>query len=391
MVAFTENYRMGGGNRYLVDFVNAAAQSFDRIVVASNAGGVFPEDARALPPGTEFVALPFSTSASVAHAGGPLARVRASAVRIADPVALAANVRLLRRAFAAEKPDVVVAFNGGYPAARGNLAAVLAAKSVGAAAVLSVVGTPVPRRRRLNAYEARVDRRIWAAADAVVVNARSIERALVDLRDAPEDKIALIRNGLPDSKFVREPHEFSDDPTIGCVSRVDVEKGALDLVDAFIGLADEFPRARVRLIGEGDAMAAVTARAATAGLTERIETPGRFEGQLDPLVAQFDVYAFASHHEGFPYSILEAMRAGCPIVATRVGGVPEAVVDGVDGLIVEPDDVPALSSAIRTMLTDEGIRSSCAAHARETFVREFTLQSMSERVLRLVEGLVTPS
>lgn len=384
LVAFTENYRIGGGNRYLVDFANAAAGGFDRIVVASNPGGVFPEDLAAMPYDTELVDAHFATAASVAHAGGALAEARAGAVRLADPLAFAANVRSLARVFAAARADIVVAFNGGYPAARANLAAILAAREAGAVPVLSVVGTPVPRRERLAAYEQRLDARVFDAAAAIVVNAHSIEAALVSLRDAPAGKIALVRNGIPDTAFVRGPSDFSDAPVIGCVSRVDVEKGAPDLFEAFALIATEFPSARLRLIGEGDAHDAVLERAAARGLADRVEAPGRVGGDVAALVAGLDVYAFASHHEGFPYAVLEAMRAGCPLVTTDVGGVPEAVTDGVEGLVVPPGDPEALAAALRRMLAEPALRASCSTAARASYAREFSLEAMRESVSELL-------
>lgn len=386
LVAFTENYRIGGGNRYLVDFVNAAAGSFDRIVIVSNPGGVFPDDLAALPEGSKLIAIPLMTAASITHAGSALAGLRARAVRLADPLAFFCNVRSLSRVFAAEGADVVVAFNGGFPAARANLAAVVAARKAGAIPVLSVVGTPVPRRGRLATYEARLDTRVWDACAAIVVNAHSIEGALVSLRDAPKSKIALVRNGIPDTAFVREQSEFSEVPVIGCISRVDVEKGALDLFEAFALIADEFPGARLVLVGEGDAHDAVLGQASKRGLAGRVDAPGRVGGDVAELVASVDLYAFASHHEGFPYAVLEAMRAGCALVTTGVGGVPEAVADGVEGLVVPPRDPRALAAALRRMLTDPALRASCSSAARARYVREFSTEAMKQSVRDLLAG-----
>ncbi len=386
-VAFTENYRMGGGNRYLVDFVNSVAASFDRVVVVSNPGGVFPEDLAAMPRGTELIDAHFSTAASITHAGGALAASRARAVRVADPLTFAFNVRSLTRVFRDVDADVVVAFNGGYPAARANLAAVVAARKAGAVPVLSIVGTPVPRRQRLARYEAGLDARVWDACAAVVVNAHSIEQQLATLRGVPQAKIRVVRNGLPDTSFVRDPEAFSASPVIGCLSRVDAQKGALDLFEAFTRIAEEFPTARLRFIGEGDARDEVLARAASAGLGERVDAPGRVEGDAAALIAGFDIYAFASHHEGFPYAVLEAMRAGCPLITTGVGGIPEAVTDGVEGLVVAPHDPDALADALRRMLGDAELRASCSAAAGDRFLREFSLDAMRRSTLEMLDSL----
>lgn len=387
LVAFTENYRMGGGNRYLVDFLGCAAGRFDRLIVVSNPGGVFPGDIAALPAGTQLREVPVLTAAAIAHRGGPSAGLRSRAVRAADPLAFSRNVARLAAVFSELEADVVVAFNGGYPAARSNLAAVVAARRAGAAPVLSVVGTPVPRRPRLEGYEAGLDARVWAGCSAVVVNSLAIGRSLESLRGAPAEKLAVVRNGLPDTGFVRDPAADPAAPVIGCVSRVDAEKGALDLFEAFALIADEFPSSRLRLVGEGDARDEVARRASAAGLSGRVELPGRVEGDAARLVSEFDVYAFASHHEGFPYAVLEAMRAGCAIVTTGVGGIPEAVDDGVEGLVVPPHDPASLAGALRAALSDVRSREQRSRAARARFARDFSLDAMCASVTELLDSL----
>lgn len=387
LVAFTENYRMGGGNRYLVDFLECAASRFERTVVVANPGGVFPGDVAAFPPGTEVREVPVLTAAAIAHRGGRWAGTLSKAVRMADPVAFSGNTRRLEAVFRDLRADVVVAFNGGYPAARSSLAAAVAARRAGAAAVLSVVGTPVPRRPRLETYEARLDASVWSACSAVAVNAQAIGSSLESLRGAPAEKLKVVRNGLPDTEFVRDPSAEAAAPVIGCVSRVDAEKGALDLFEAFTLIAPEFPSSRLRLVGEGDARDEIARRASAAGLSDRVELPGRIEGDAARIVAEFDVFAFASHHEGFPYAVLEAMRAGCAIVTTGVGGIPEAVGDGVEGLVVGPRDAEALAGALRATLSDARSREQRCRAARARFLRDFSLKAMCGSVSGLLDCL----
>lgn len=385
LLAFTENYRRGGGARYLVDFLNAAPASVDRIVIAANPGALAREDLAAIGRPFETADARFRTAARAVADGGFGAGLEAALVRAADPLAFSANVRSLERVVRAAGARTVVAFNGGHPAARANLAMVVAARRAGARAILSVVGTPVPRRAALAGYEAKLDARVWDAADAIAVNARAVGAALASLRDAPRGKLRLVRNGLADTPHVRAPGALPDAPVIGCVSRLDVEKGALDLLQAFASLAPEFPRARLRMIGEGDARATVLERARALGLADRVDAPGHVEGEVAATVAAFDVYAFASHHEGFPYAILEAMRAGCPIVTTGVGGVPEAVRDGVEGLVVPPRRPDALAAAFRRFLTEPALRAACARSARARFLADFSFEAMRRAVQALLD------
>jgi glycosyltransferase involved in cell wall biosynthesis len=385
LLAFTENYRRGGGARYLVDFVNAAPATVERIVIASNPGAVAPEEIAGIGRPVAVVPARFATAARAVAEGGPLAGLRASLVRAADPLAFDANVRSLEALVRETDARTVIAFNGGHPAARSNLAMVVAARRAGARAMLSVVGTPVPRRPRLAGYETKLDTRVWEAVDAIVVNAHAVGEVLETLRGAPRGKLRLVRNGLADTPHVRAPGMIAPEPVIGCVSRLDVEKGALDLLEAFAVIAPEFPHARLRMIGEGDARAAVLDRARALGLDGRVEAPGRRDGDVAATVAAFDLYAFASHHEGFPYAILEAMRAGCPIVTTGVGGIPEAVRDGVDGLVVPPRNPGTLAAALRRLLADPALRAACARSARARFLAEFSLEVMRRAVHALLD------
>lgn len=387
LLLFTENYFRGGGNRYLVDLANCAGARFSDVVVASNPGGLHPDELARLEVPHDLVEARFLTSALVTSRGGALARERAAAVRALDPAVMRDNVRRLRTLVRSVRPDAVISCNGGYPAARATLAAVQAASAEGVPCALSVVGTPVARRQRLRDYEASVDRRVWGACSAVAVNARSIERALTDLRGMPGGLVTVVRNGLPDAVPRADP--AAEPPVVGCVSRIEAGKGVHVLVDAFERAvrADRHPGARLRIYGSGPGFAELEERAAGTGVGARIELIGHLEGDIADALSSVSVFAFPSLHEGFPYAILEAMRAGCAIVATAVGGVPEAIEDGVSGLLVPPGDAVALAGALDRLLSDPPLRGELGAAARARFESEFTLDRMCEQVDVLLDRL----
>ena len=117
---------------------------------------------------------------------------------------------------------------------------------------------------------------------------------------------------------------------------MDVAKGALLLFDAFAHLAKRHPGLRLVLAGHGDASAELARRTEALGLQNQVQLLGHYDGGIDLLLTTFDLYVFPSLLEGFPYSIIESMRAGRTIIATNVGGIPEAIMDGKDGLLIEP-------------------------------------------------------
>lgn len=390
LLVFTENYYRGGGNRYLIDLVNGASAPFKSVVLASNPGGVFPEDLERLERPVEPRSVPILTSARVRSRGGFAASLMRRMVTLIDPIVLWLNVRRLGRLIADVRPDALVVCNGGFPAARSVLAAAIAAKRAGLPVGMAVVGVPVPRRPRLFRYEQALDRRVWDSVDLVAVSGSAILRGLETLRGLPRGLGRVIPNALPDRAPVHR--ERGAVVTVGCVTRVDRLKGMPELADAFVKLAPAFPEARLRVIGDGDAREEMRTRLVAAGLGDRAELPGHVGGDdaVAEEVAGIDIYVLPSHMEGGgpPYSILEAMRAGCAIVTTSVGSIGDGVTDGCEGLVVSPADVDALAAAIRRLLSNAPLRRRLGEAARKRFLQDFTLARSHERAAELAQDLL---
>lgn len=383
LLVFTENYSRGGGNRYLIDMVNALAGEFDGVVIASNQGGVFPEDLGRLSQQAVLTSFHFITKARVACGlnGLPPLLVRALTFPFffIEPFLFLYNTLMFFIYLGRRKPSLVLSCNGGYPGGRANLALVVAAAIRKIPVAMSVVSTPMPLKRLLAFYEAYVDRLVWRCADVVVVNAATIASGLSAARGMPLEKTVVVHNGLSAPR----PAAWKDrgsNLTIGCIARTDRAKGVFFLVDAFERLAARYPGIRLKLVGRGDAHAELEARAQTPGLKGCMDVAGYFTGDMDALLDSIDIYVFPSLQEGLPYSILEAMSAGKAIVATRVGGIPEAITDGAEGLLVEPASVQGLEVAMERLIVDAELRKRLGSNASARFSREFTLEAMRARV-----------
>lgn len=158
---------------------------------------------------------------------------------------------------------------------------------------------------------------------------------------------------------VRESH------TLLFLGRLEEEKGVFVLVKALARLAGHYPALRVVFAGEGD-MAALRSAAATAGVLERIELPGWVAGEAKAgLLARAGIFVLPSRFEGLPMALLEAQAAGLPVVATRVGGIPQVVTDGENGMLADPDDVASLVEALAPVLADAGHACQMGAIGRE--------------------------
>jgi glycosyltransferase involved in cell wall biosynthesis len=395
LCVFTENHFPGGGNRYLVDLVNGVSNRFDRTHICSNASALEHRDlCRLNKPACvthpAFVSL-VPTQLRAGQLPSPWRRLALLPLLLLEPLVFVVNLFLLRWFLERMKPTMVLGANGGYPGAVSVLSLVVAARWSGIPVVLSIVSMPARRRFSWSPFARLADWMVGKSATRVVVNAEAIGRALAGERGLPMDSIRVIHNGLESD--IGRPlgdanHPRAQTLVVGCVARMDAEKGVLLLLEAFSRLAGKYPEARLILAGDGNALAELKRRVAESGLTPRVSFLGHYDGNVNDLLAGFDIYAFPSLWEGFPYSIIEAMRAGCAIVSTNVGGIPEAIEHGKHGLLVQPGSVEELQSALCRLLGDPHLRAVLARGARERFEHQLSLESMHRRVSGLFQELV---
>ena len=191
----------------------------------------------------------------------------------------------------------------------------------------------------------------------------------------------VIRNGIAPGKPRKQPRAVRaalgvplDSPLFLHIGRFTAQKGHETLIAAFTTVAATHPTARLLLIGQGERRAAVQAASARAGLTGVIFCDARDD--VPDLMAAANVLVLPSLFEGLPLVLLEAMAAGLPIVATRIGGVTDAL--GLDHpYLVPPNDPGALPSTMLAQITDPAGARAVAAHQRTRFLTGFTAQRMA--------------
>ena len=369
----------------MIDIANALAPDFEQVLLSSNNGGIFPEDISrlnhsAVQRNVQFITRP-SISKKLSGLHNAARQTIALLLFVLEPVLFLINTVQFIRLIKKIKPALIVCCNGGYPAAQACLAMVVAGRISRVSVALSIVSMPARRRAVAWLYERALDKLIWESANLVVVNAKSIADALCGLRNAPTDKFRVIHNGLEDMQLPAKPiGEPRRQFVIGCVARMDRTKGVMVLFDAFVHLARRHPEMRLVLAGQGDASEELAHRIKLLGLQNRVDMLGHFQGDIGTLLSTFDVYIFPSLWEGFPYSIVEALRSACVVVATKVGGIPEAVTDGVEGLLIAPGSVDEIIQAVERIFADRSIGKLLAKNARTKFERELTLPKMHLRV-----------
>jgi glycosyltransferase involved in cell wall biosynthesis len=324
--------------------------------------------------------------------------LRATAERGHDAVGLANDTpRLL--AAAGELAGLLrdrgagVLFCHGYKA---NLVGRPAARRAGIPAVAVSRGW-TGENRKVRVYE-WLDRRHLPLMDRVVCVSAG-QAARVRRAGVPADQVTVIRNAArpeafdtPDPAARRELlAQFAPDAGVSRVvvaaGRLSPEKGFDVLVEAAGRFLRADRRCGVVVYGEGSERPRLERRVAELGVGDRFVLPG-FTRELDRLLPAADVLALASHTEGLPNVVLEAAAAGVPVVATAVGGTPEAVLDGQTGYLVPAADPATLADRLAALLADGPGRRAMSEAARE-FVRDrFSFAAQAEAYLQLAHSLV---
>jgi glycosyltransferase involved in cell wall biosynthesis len=160
-------------------------------------------------------------------------------------------------------------------------------------------------------------------------------------------------------------------------------KGFDVLVRAVSSLSD----VRVVVVGEGDERSRLERLAAEQGISGRVYMPG-WDDNPRARLPGFDIFALPSRSEGFPLALVEAMFAGLPVVASRVGSVAEAVNDGEAGLLVEPDDVEGLTRALARLRDYPSLRQKLGEKARAVAERKHTAERTAKAYLDLWNDLI---
>ncbi|MFF2270094.1 glycosyltransferase family 4 protein [Cellulosimicrobium cellulans] len=227
----------------------------------------------------------------------------------------------------------------------------------------------------------------FGAPDAVVVP-NGVDLAGHDAAGHDAAGHDLADHRPEDDGAAREPARSGParQPVVVAVGRIEHVKGFDLLVDAFASsrLRD---RARLVVVGDGSEAAALRRRVASAGLTDRVELPGRLDpSEVAARLAGADVVVVPSRADAAPLVVLEAWRSGRPLVATVRGGPPEIVTDGVDGVLVDPQDTQALATAVLGLLDDPERAERIGAAGRRR-VEDFTWERVVDRYEELYAGL----
>lgn len=238
-----------------------------------------------------------------------------------------------------------------------------------------------------------LDRHLIARGSSAFVAVSSADRErMIDIEGIPPDDVILIPNGIATEGATgadvrRELGIPPEAPVPGSVAVLRPQKEIDVLIRAVPPLLREFPDLQLLIAGDGQERPALEGLIGELGVGEAVLLLGS-RSDIPDVLSAVDVAVSSSRFEGTPLAVMEYMAAGKPVVATRVGGVPDLIEEGEQGLLVEPRDSVALAGAIRRLLRDPAEARRMGARGRERQRTEFDLDVAVRRLEQLYETLV---
>jgi len=355
---------LGGAQVHVLDLAQALQSSGGEPVVLAGGEGPFAAELR--------------------RSNVPVIEIR-NLIRPVHPVrdclALVEIVSTLRKI----RPDLVCAHT-----AKAGLLGRLAGAALGIPTIFTPHGWSITDR--ISSRQGRVFRYVERMAGRFttrIINVCEYERELA-LRCgiAAARRLAMIHNGMRDVPPSLQGNAGVDPPQLLMVARMEAPKDPATVINALAGLKDFAWRFDV--VGDGPLEPGIRRLIDRLGLQDRVRLLG-FRRDVSELIALSQVFVLSSRSEAFPYSILEAMRAGLPVVASDVGGVREAVIPDETGLLSPAGDPGALQLALRRLILDPALRSRMGAAGRLRYLSHFTFERMQANTFALYREVLSPA
>jgi glycosyltransferase involved in cell wall biosynthesis len=207
-------------------------------------------------------------------------------------------------------------------------------------------------------------------------------------------RIRTIANGIDVGLFERARplpvFDFDGNKVVGMVARLDLQKGFEYLLRAVGELCAAFPALKVVIVGEGPDRHAIESMVQRFGLQSNVILAGQ-HSDMPGIYAAMDVFVLPSLNEGLPMTILEAMAASRPVIATRVGAIPKVIKDGETGLLVDPGDANGLRDALARFLTDSDLCRRIGSAGHDWVSRNYTSEAMVLKYRQMYDDVLGTS
>jgi glycosyltransferase involved in cell wall biosynthesis len=245
----------------------------------------------------------------------------------------------------------------------------------------------------------RINRRLWRMIDGGIAISAAMRQFALDIEEAPADKVDIVRYGMEykwlsddDINSARQQlrAELSlptDAQLLGMACRLVEQKGIPYALEALRRIRSDFPRAHLVIAGDGEKAGELRRLASKLGIADRVCWLG-WRADAAELMAAFDIFLLPSLNEGFGLVLLEAMSRRVPIVASAVGAIPEIVVDGETGILVEARKVDQLAAAMARLLKDRALRKYMGLLGAARLEEHFNIETMVDGHIALYKKVL---
>jgi glycosyltransferase involved in cell wall biosynthesis len=268
----------------------------------------------------------------------------------------------------------------------------------GRLAGVPVVYSEHNKQERYHRWTRMLSTRTWRWQSRVIAVSSDVADS-IHANIGSDVRVDIVRNGVDVGHFSRAetcPGVVrrqlgipSEAPVVGLVAVFRTQKRLQDWLEAARLLRVRHPDVRFLMVGDGPLRGEVAAAIAAGGLADAVHLPGLQE-DVRPYLAAMDIYMISSLFEGLPVALLEAMAMECGVVATEVGGIPEAIHSGENGVLVPPLQPAALAAAASDLLANRSLLARYGRAARATVEAEFSMRRMARQLERIYMEVVEP-
>lgn len=232
-----------------------------------------------------------------------------------------------------------------------------------------------------------INRMLSHITDKIVAVSEEVKKDIIRYDKIEPSKVVVLPNGIdverfnPKGNFADIRKEFSIKEgalVVGFVGRIVPAKGLQYLIDSIPYVKGEFKNIKLLVIGEGSIVARLHEQAKEKKVYDSIIFTGR-RRDIPDILSCIDIFVMPSIAEGLPNALLEAMAMGKPIVATEVGGIPEVMKNGVNGLLVPPRDPIALATAMKGLIGNDRLAAQMGYAARDLVLDKFSMRAITQK------------
>ncbi|MEX2681003.1 MAG: glycosyltransferase family 4 protein [Candidatus Sigynarchaeota archaeon] len=230
----------------------------------------------------------------------------------------------------------------------------------------------------------------WYYSDLIIAISRELKlRILKESRILDQKRVIFLPNGVDGTKFFPQKAPRKGSSTILCIGRIIEQKGFQVVISAVASLKHKFPAIKLAIIGEGEYLPSLKQLVSRLKLDDIVSFIGVVpEEKLNEYYNSADILIVPSLRiEGLPFTILEGMACQLPIIASRIGGIPTAIIDNVNGILIPPNNVSIMEQKIELLLENKEFAGILALNARNDFIKRFDNTRITDIILSIIKRL----